>query len=79
MCNHFENGTQLPYLDSWIIHENKWRAAQKGVTASLIDFGLEREVSFETLISEMLEFVDEIVDDLDIRKYIKKNFLRSNK
>ena len=28
--------TQLPYLDSWIIHENKWRATRYGLEANLI-------------------------------------------
>lgn len=36
LCNHYENGTQLPYLDSWIIHENKWRATRYGIDAELI-------------------------------------------
>ena len=36
LCNHYENGTQLPYLDSWIIHENKWRATRYGIDADLI-------------------------------------------
>tara|TARA_B100000575_G_C23107092_1_gene639073 strand:- start:91 stop:1203 length:1113 start_codon:yes stop_codon:yes gene_type:complete len=54
-----------------LIHENKWRAAQKGVTSALIDFGLEKEVAFKTLVSEMLEFIDDVVDDLGTRKYIE--------
>ena len=37
LTNHYENGTQLPYLDSWIIHENKWRATRYGMEAQLIE------------------------------------------
>jgi len=54
-----------------LIHENKWRSAQKGVKSNLIDFGAEKEVPFDNLISEMLEFIDDIVDDLGTRKYIE--------
>ena len=53
-----------------LIHENKWRSAQKGVKSKLIDLGAEKEVPFRDLISEMLEFIDDIVDDLGTRKYI---------
>ena len=37
LTSHYENGTQLPYLDSWIIHENKWRATRYGMDAKLIE------------------------------------------
>jgi carboxylate-amine ligase len=53
-----------------LIHENKWRSAQKGVRAKLIDLGAEREVPFSALVSEMLDFIDDVVDDLGTRKYI---------
>ncbi len=36
LCNHYEDGTQLPYLDSWIIYENKWRATRYGMDANII-------------------------------------------
>ena len=61
-----------------LIHENKWRSAQKGVESNLIDFGLGKEVPFKDLISEMLEFIDDVVDDLGIKKYID-NILRISK
>ena len=53
-----------------LIHENKWRSAQKGVRANLIDLGAEKEVPFNDLISEMLEFTEDVVNDLGTRKYI---------
>ena len=61
-----------------LIHENKWRAAQKGVKSKLIDLGAEKEISFADLISEMLEFIDDVVDDLGTRKYID-NILKISK
>ena len=36
LANHYNNGTQLPYLDSWVIYENKWRATRYGMDAKLI-------------------------------------------
>ena len=36
MSNHYDNGTQLPYLDNWILYENKWRATRYGIDANLI-------------------------------------------
>ena len=61
-----------------LIHENKWRSAQKGVKSRLIDFGAEKEVPFSDLISEMLEFIDEVVKDLGTENYIK-NILNISK
>ena len=61
-----------------LIHENKWRSAQKGVKSNLIDFGAEKEVPFGDLISEMLEFVDDVVKDLGTESYIE-NILNISK
>ncbi len=58
-----------------LIAENKWRAARYGIQGKLIDFGKQAEVPTIKLIDELLEFVDEVVDELDSRKeinYIKK-------
>ena len=66
-----------PYRGS-LIHENKWRAAQKGVKSKLIDLGSEKEIRFDDLLSEMLEFVEDVVDDLGTRKYVENIQLISN-
>src|ERR1700693_6020536 len=50
-----------------LIEENKWRAARYGIEGKLIDFGKEEEVPMRQLISELLEFVDDVVDDLGSR------------
>ncbi len=58
-----------------LINENKWRAARYGIEGSLIDFGKQEEVSTKDLIYELLEFVDDVVDELGSRheiKYIEK-------
>jgi len=50
-----------------LLNENKWRAARWGVEAKLIDFGIEEEVPFAQLVNELLEFIDDVVDDLGCR------------
>jgi glutamate---cysteine ligase / carboxylate-amine ligase len=51
-----------------LIAENKWRAMRHGVRGRLIDFGRQVEVPVADLIDELLEFVDDVVDDLGCRK-----------
>jgi carboxylate-amine ligase len=55
-----------------LIMENKWRAARWGTKALLIDFGKEEEVPHASLLEELLEFVDEVVDDLGSRRQCEK-------
>jgi carboxylate-amine ligase len=50
-----------------LILENKWRASRWGIDGKLIDFGKEIEVPFRELVAEMLEFVDDVVDELGSR------------
>jgi glutamate---cysteine ligase / carboxylate-amine ligase len=51
-----------------LIAENKWRATRYGIEGKLIDFGKEEEVPFRDLAAELLEFVDDVVDELGSRK-----------
>jgi len=53
-----------------LIMENKWRAVRYGLDGKLIDFGKEIEVPERDLILEYLEFVDDVVDELDCRECI---------
>jgi carboxylate-amine ligase len=54
-----------------LIEENKWRAARYGIAGKLIDFGKESEVAMRDLIPELLEFVDDVVDDLGSRSAVE--------
>jgi carboxylate-amine ligase len=54
-----------------LIEENKWRAYRYGLDGKLIDFGKNQEVPARTLIHELLEFVDEVVDELGSREELK--------
>ncbi len=51
-----------------LIAENKWRAMRHGVSGKLIDFGIQAEVPMSDLIGELLEFVDDVVDELGCRE-----------
>jgi carboxylate-amine ligase len=51
-----------------LISENKWRASRYGIGGKLIDFGKKEEVPTMDLINELLEFVDDVVDELGSRK-----------
>ncbi len=66
---HSKNQGYRMYSRS-LIMENKWRAARYGITGSMIDFGLEQEVSTKALIREYLEFVDDVLDELDSREEV---------
>ena len=50
--------------------ENKWRAVRYGLDGKLIDFGKQTEVPERELIVEYLDFVDDVVDELDSRNEI---------
>jgi len=50
-----------------LINENKWRAARYGIDGKLIDFGKEIEVDCRSLTLELLDFVDDVVDELGCR------------
>jgi carboxylate-amine ligase len=50
-----------------LINENKWRAGRYGIDGFLIDFGKEEEINTRVLIYELLDFVDDVVDQLGSR------------
>ena len=53
-----------------LINENKWRASRYGIDGLLIDFGKEEEINTRVLIYELLDFVDDVVDELGSRHAI---------
>lgn len=53
-----------------LLNENKWRASRYGIDGKMIDFGKESEVNTRLLIYELLDFVDDVVDDLGSRPFI---------
>src|SRR5437868_5337180 len=53
-----------------LMNENKWRASRYGIDGTLIDFGKESEVNTRVLIYELLDFIDDVVDQLGNRHAI---------
>lgn len=57
-----------------LINENKWRAARYGIQGKLIDFGKEEEVPFKDLLGELIDFVDDVLDELGSRAEVEGLF-----
>ena len=53
-----------------LINENKWRASRYGIDGKLIDFGKQMELDTRSLILELLDFIDDVVDELGSRESI---------
>lgn len=53
-----------------LVEENKWRAARYGLDGKLIDFGKQAEVPMRDLALELLEFVDDVLDELGSREAV---------
>jgi glutamate---cysteine ligase / carboxylate-amine ligase len=54
-----------------LIRENKWRALRFGIQGNLIDFGKEQEVPERDLGEELLDFLDDVVDELGSRTEVE--------
>jgi carboxylate-amine ligase len=54
-----------------LIQENKWRAVRWGLDGMMIDFGKQKEVPVRDLILELLEFIDDVLDELGSRKEVE--------
>jgi carboxylate-amine ligase len=54
-----------------LIAENKWRAIRYGLDGNLIDFGKQSEVPMRVLAIELLEFIDDVVDELGSRRAVE--------
>jgi carboxylate-amine ligase len=70
-----ERGLMTPVLPAHFIEENKWRAIRWGLDAEALDFVQGRRLSMRESIHELLDFVDDVLDDLGSRNEI--NYLRA--
>ncbi len=59
-----KRGVRLPVLSSHLLEENKWHAMHFGLDAEVIDFVQDRRLSMRDSISELLDFVSDVIDDL---------------
>ncbi len=55
---HYDDGSQLPLMDSWILRENKWRATRYGIDADLI---IDEKGHQQSLKSFILETLDKLI------------------
>ena len=51
-----------------LLEENKWHAMRDGLDADIVDFPRNRRLSMRDAISELLDFVDDVLDDLGSRQ-----------
>lgn len=71
----YERNLMTPVIPTHFIEENKWRAVRYGLDAEVVDFVHNRCVPMRDSINELLDFVDDVLDDLNDRREI--NYLRS--
>jgi len=71
----YKHGMSTHVLSRNFIEENKLFAMRYGLDAEVIDFVQGRRLSMRNSISDLLDFVDDVVDDLGSRCEI--NFLRA--
>jgi glutamate---cysteine ligase / carboxylate-amine ligase len=53
-----------------LLMENKWRAVRYGIQGKMLDLGKQEEVDAKIVMLELLDFVDEVVDELGSRREI---------
>jgi carboxylate-amine ligase len=62
-----ESNLQTRIYERAVIMENKFRALKRGLDGSMIAFDLRTERPTRELVNEVLDFVDDVVDDLGTR------------
>jgi carboxylate-amine ligase len=70
----YKKGLRVPVLPTPLIEENKWRVMRSGLDAEVLDFVQRRQLSMRQSLSDLLDFVDDVLDDLGSRNEI--NYLR---
>jgi carboxylate-amine ligase len=68
-------GSGVPLVSTHFIEENKWRVMRSGLDASIIDFRQGHHLSMRESLDNLLDFVDDVLDDLGSRQEI--NHLRA--
>lgn len=65
----------VPVIPREYIDENKWLVIRYGLDAEIVDFAQERRLGMRDSLHELLDFVEEVVDDLGSRR--EMNYLRT--
>jgi glutamate---cysteine ligase / carboxylate-amine ligase len=66
----YKRGLRTPALSSHFIEENKWRVMHYGLDAEVLDFVQGRRLRMRESISDLLDFVEDVIDDLGSRREI---------
>ena len=66
----YRHNLRVPLIARHLIEENKWHAMRDGLDAGIIDFAHNRRLAMRDAISELLDFVDDVLDDLGSRQEI---------
>ncbi len=69
------HGLSMPAVPTHFLEENKWRVIRSGLDANIIDFTHGRLLSMRESLDNLLDFVDDVLDDLGSRQEI--NHLRA--
>ncbi len=64
----YRHNLRAPIIPRHLVEENKWRAMRDGLDADIVDFARNRRLSMRDAIGEMLDFVDDVLDDLGSRQ-----------
>ncbi len=67
----FSGNTTFRTYRRALINENKWRAMRYGLGGEMIDFGKQQSCATRELMVELVEFVDDVVDDLGSRHAVE--------
>lgn len=68
----FEKNMTFRVYPRILVSENKWRAVRWGLDGKLIDFGKREAIPARELLPELVQFVDEVVDDLGSRHHVER-------
>jgi glutamate---cysteine ligase / carboxylate-amine ligase len=71
----YKRGLGMHIQPRYYVEENKWQAMRYGLDGEIIDFMHGRSLPMRDAIQEMLDFVDDVLDDLSSRREI--NYLRA--
>jgi carboxylate-amine ligase len=66
----YKRGLRTPALSSHFIEENKWRVIHYGLDADVLDFVQGRRLTMRESLAELLDFVEDVIDDLGSRREI---------
>jgi carboxylate-amine ligase len=70
-----EGNLQMRVYERAVIAENKFRALRTGLDGKMIDFSLREEKPTRALLGDVLDFVEDVVDELGTRE--EMHFLRA--